>query len=678
MKSDRSTTRAGRERPARARGVLLAAAAVLAAFAVGASMLASGSSSSARAQPSAEAPTPQTDASVPASRVTMIGATPLEVPGSDETWGVGVDGSTTVLVRYLKQSGWSLGPSLAPGFQLDQNVLAGQMTPRGDGVLIGRASSGHGDSQQVLLVRRSGGAFVATKPVPTEGQPLGAGEEPLLKAGEALFGERTPLLAPLEEADGEAGALLAPVREGAGVESQVLHWDGRSWTSEPIAIPAKSSTDFRVLAIGASEPGNAWLLAQLSTKSSYPAGAVALFRRVSEGEGSPAKWVWKPAVAGGGEKGEAEPLKVPLQEAGKAAPPALFTVHGAGDPPTATGQLLTVTSDGVWVDGERADLHGVGAASTSLFFKPLSKVAGGQVQASWCQPPQGAPACSYELPEALPSGSSRSIAWADGSQFGERVITGLGEGVSLSLHGAVFERVLALGAGPNSAEDPGATYGAAFVSPSEGWLGANAMPVHLTREPVASRLAPWPTAFRHPLLAIAPQPGAPVGALSSEALAVGDLGAVARFRPGDGWLPESLFGVGQRVEHPRLRAVAWPTPTRAFAVGDYSSESSNMWLWRGETGMWEPDPATPLNFRGNLLGVAFDPNNPARGYAVGSAVTAGAEGVLLRYGKTWTQETDLPPQAQGANFISIAFAGSEAIVAYRKRVSPNWAKSSAA
>ncbi len=94
-----------------------------------------------------------------------------------------------------------------------------------------------------------------------------------------------------------------------------------------------------------------------------------------------------------------------------------------------------------------------------------------------------------------------------------------------------------------------------------------------------------------------------------------------------------------------------------------------MWLWRGETGLWEQDPATPFNFRGNLLGIAFDPTNPDRGYAVGQG------GVLLGYGKTWTQEP-LPPQVAGANFTSIAFAGSEAIVAYRscpiRRATATW------
>jgi hypothetical protein len=151
----------------------------------------------------------------------------------------------------------------------------------------------------------------------------------------------------------------------------------------------------------------------------------------------------------------------------------------------------------------------------------------------------------------------------------------------------------------------------------------------------------------------------PIGALTSQAIAVGDQGEVSRYIPGRGWTPESLLSAGGRRETPRLRAVAWPTPTRAYAVGD-SGAGPQMWLWRGETSLWEPDPAIPYNFRGNLMGIAFDPNNPARGYAVGES------GVLLSYGKSWTQEQGLPAEVAGASFTSIAFAGSEAIVAYRK------------
>ncbi len=58
------------------------------------------------------------------------------------------------------------------------------------------------------------------------------------------------------------------------------------------------------------------------------------------------------------------------------------------------------------------------------------------------------------------------------------------------------------------------------------------------------------------------------------------------------------------------------------------------------------------------------PEPTRRGYAVGES------GVLLRYGKTWAQEPALPPRSPGASFTSIAFAGSEAIVAYRKLLEP--------
>ena len=337
--------------------------------------------------------------------------------------------------------------------------------------------------------------------------------------------------------------------------------------------------------------------------------------------------------------------------------------------PAIEAQLLTVTSEGIWVDGARGDLTLHAPVTATLFFKPEGS-GGGTVESSWCElpaeAPAGTPLCEHELPEQLPLGPSRSIAWANGSGFGERVITGLPEGVSLRLEGESFKRVLALGGSEDSS--PGGRYGAAFSTPTEGWLGYSAMPVHLALAPKLqpSRLQPWPVSFRHPLVAVAPEPGAPVGALSSGALAVGENGAVARYKPGEGWLPESLLGPGGRAETKvRLRAVAWPTPHRAYAVG----EEGEMWLWRAETGLWERDPATPINFRANLYGIAFDPADPARGYAVGRNAV-GQGGVLLRYGKTWTEETALPPQVQGATFNSIAFAGSEAIVAYSKQPNP--------
>ncbi len=629
-------------------GTLLLAA--LLALALTGAFDGTGAISRAVGASSAGEPTAQTDDSVPAREVTMIGSSPAETPG--ETWGIGEVGTVASnswgIVRYTTESGWSLAPGPLDaagqplsGFEPDNSPLTGEMTPDGAGVLLGT-----GAGQEVVLVRNPGGAFTQTAPVPTEGETLAAGEEPLLKSDEKLFSTaRTPLVAALEEAGGDAGALVVPVSEGSSVENQVLYWNGRRWSSEPIEVPKASEEKggFRVLAIAAASHA-VWLLAQLSSSSP----TVALFRRHLGTGGEPTSW--QPLAPAPGQAAGA-PLQV--KTVGAEAP---FTVPGTGEPPTTQAQILTATDEGVWIDGERTDAH----VRLTMFFKPAAGGAdSGEVLASWCSADSPAPACTHTLPEeGLPTGPSRSFAWANASAatpFGERVITGLGEGVSLRLEGTEFTRVLALG-GSEAPEDVGGTLGAAFSNPREGWLGNSALPVHLTLNPAPNLLTPYPVPFRHALTAIAPQPGAPVGALSSEALAVGDQGEVARYEPGEGWQPESLFGAGGKVETGvRLRAVAWPTPTRAYAVG----ELGQMWLWRGETGLWEPDPATPVNFRGNLLGIAFDPNDPSRGYAVGQ------QGVLLRYGKTWTQE-ELPPEVAGASFTSIAFAGSEAIVAYRQ------------
>jgi hypothetical protein len=616
----------------------------------------------------------QTDDSVPVGDVTMFGASPAEAPG--ETWGVGQQNGESVLVRYTSSEGWTVGPGFSDAsgsplseFQLDlsesfrsntPSPLSGQMTANGSGVLAGTVGKGS-TAREVLLVRNPGGAFQETAPLPSaeeeasgegtgesKGESEGKGERAALAEGEKLFPTNSPpMIAALNEADGEAGALVVPVDEGTGVDQAVEHWNGKAWTREQIEIPAESKEAFEVLAIGASSPGNAWLLAKLSPE--YGAGAVALFRRELGGGGE--KTVWQPVSLGtSGEPGE--PLSVEGER---------FTVP-SGD----QSQILTVTSEGLWLDGVRREAQ----APTTFYFEPSGEAPAGRVSAVWCEVPTSAPAgtqpCEHSLPQALPTGPSRSFAWANSSnseeKFGERVITGLPDGVSLRLDGTSFESVLSLGG------NTGARYGAAFSSATEGWLGKELLPVHVTREGAPEQFTAWPVSFRYALEALAPEPEAPVGALSSEALAVGDRGEVARYVPGEGWLPETLFGPGERRETPRLRAVAWPTPMRAYAVGDLGQ----MWLWRGETGLWEPDPAKPENFRGNLLGIAFDPGNSDRGYAVGQ------DGVLLSYGKTWTQEPEqsaadpegLPSQVEGASFTSIAFAGSEAIVAYRKLISP--------
>lgn len=428
-------------RPVLAVLALLASVAVL----LGA-LLDGGAPSRASAQAvtgSALETTPYTDDSLPLSNVTMIGSTPGEpVDGSppaeatNETWGIGkvagggkVAGSEETfpygLARYTREAGWTLGPQLLDtsgqpldGFEPDQpsglstpSPLTGQMTADGSGVLVGTASPLAGATrEQVLLVRNPGKGFQQTPPVPEEE----AGET-LLGAGEQLFGSRrAPLIAPLEEEGGTAGALVVPFDQSG--ENHVLHWDGSKWSREAIETPEGESV--QVYGIGASSPKNAWLLASAGGEK------LALYRRIGS--------VWKPVAPAGG-----EPAGAPLRVAGE----ALFV---SGSAERVETQLLSVTSQGIWIDAERPGVQ----ALTTVFFKPETQEAG-SITGSWCSVSAGE-GCEYQLPEDLPAdlptGPSRSFAWANASSaYGERVITGLREGVSLRLEGTTFKRVLALG-----------------------------------------------------------------------------------------------------------------------------------------------------------------------------------------------------------------------------------------
>ena len=297
--------------PTRRRGIhrvrLLGAPLLLIAMALALVALLSSHPSQATATAEGGAPAlfPNTDSAVPAGGVVMLGSTEAEAGApSGATLGLGelTEGNVVVpkLVRYVGSAGgaegyWEEGPALPSGFQPDHpgaqpSPLEGQVQRQGYGVLAGTITA-DGKTRQALLVRKPAGAFEATPEVPAEGN-VEPGEEPLLHGEQTLFGaNRAPLIAPLPETDHAAGALLVPVYPGIGVDDTVLHWDGHGWSAEPIAIPAESSEDFKVLALAAEGPENAWLLARLS--NAYGNARLALFRRVREG----ANFTWKPVEA---------------------------------------------------------------------------------------------------------------------------------------------------------------------------------------------------------------------------------------------------------------------------------------------------------------------------------------------------------------------------------------------
>ena len=556
------------------------------------------------AQPSQGAPT-----------LNFLGASPQEAPG--ETWAVAKGGRT--LARYTDAGGWETVPapsaaSGGPGLELSLafGASAGRTTPRG-GIAVAAETEVEGEKVEVLVVRDPGGVL---REAPSPGS--------LLIPGEALIGSSGAgrLLAATEEPGDKVGAFVVP-----GGQANVLAFDGEKWSSESICTVAESApsckvpeSSFDVIAIGAGE-GEAWLLG----REAAPGEGIELFRRESSGGSA----VWRQQPLGppgslGGRFGEEAPLGVPV------------AVRERGQP-------LTVDESGVWVDAVLG--AGSGATDASIFYD----VGQSKVTASWCDLPSPAGLCQFPLGSELPAGEGRSFAWPSGGPYGQRVLTGVGSGAILSLEGTAFVRNPLAGGGAGSVE------GAALSATDEGWLGA-APPLQLTRNPQAASLRAWPVPFRRPLTAVVPEPGAPGGSLESEALAVGAAGQVARYVPGHGWEPEALLRSSGKRATPTLRGVAWPEPGRAYAVGDGGA----MWVWQKATALWGPDPAKPRTLiRANFTGIAFDPTNSSRGYAIGK------QGLLLGYGRRWTQEPLPPGVPQEANFSSIAFAGKEAIATWK-------------
>ena len=604
----------------------------------------------------------------------LFGATPGEAQG--EVWGVGeATGEHAHVVHYTPAGGWEAVPDpvdpdgqtvALPATGVPSSATAGRTTPAGGLVTVVTLNPESSSSPPVedLIIRNPGGLLRAipapTEPVPSEEEAVTPSEseqpkeeaappeegpvppepEPVLLEGEHLFkGGSAPSvdLTAVEEPDGDTGAFVAPFvgdEQTSDLVPAIAHFDGTEWHREKICFgiaPACKAPPigFAVEGIEAAGSGQEWMLARGQTEG------IVLLRR-EEGE-------WRP-----------QPLLGPLGSIYSKREATLAGGKKATILARAKGQPLTVTAKGIWVDAE-VTVEGQTFGATIYYDVGAGDPRFGEVSGSWCEAPETMPEpgrkelCEFPLPSGLSAGEGRSFAWpgdgGPGEEFGTRAITGVGQGAMLVFEHEAFSRIPLSGSGGSSA-------GAALISPEEGWLGPS---FRLTREPVPSGLQAWPVPFRRPLLAVVPQPGVSVGSLNSQALAVGAAGEVARYYPGVGWQPESLLsGSGARVT-PNLRAVAWPTPSFAYAVGDEGA----MWLWRSATGLWEPDPGAPPNLiRGNFTGIAFDPEEPELGYAVGK------QGLLLEYGKRWTQ-CELPAGlSPEINITSIAFAGHEAIATW--------------
>jgi hypothetical protein len=514
---------------------------------------------------------------------------------------------------------------------MEPNRLSARITPHGGGLLLGQDSERPAGKQTVVLARDPGGRF-RVLPEPPTGVLLAAGE-----GGEE--GENEPKAEVLAEKEG-AGALADAAVENNGRteaffaaldrtrELGIARWDGEHWTREPVKLPTGYTGSFQIVAIAGSSPQNLWLLGEAEPSSGL---GIVLFQRK---ESKPGEFSWEAASLGSALFAAAE---TPAEGVSKLGPL------------TGGAQPLTVTEKGVWIDG---NMLAPGGGDDGYDFTIYYNIGESKVTGSWCDARGSSGVALCEHPFGARFGREagyRSFAF-EGSGYGTRVITNPllpdGEdttnmGSYLRFEGTTFTRMP--GAGADNAP------GGAFYSPDDGWLEG---PVQITTAQPPERLVGWPVSARAPFTAVAPAPGSTPGDFGAQALAVGADGVVARYTPDHGWEREFLQTSSGAVSSPTLRAVAWPEPNRAFAVGDLGA----MWIWRAETGLWEKDPAVPLDgFQGNLDGIAFEASNPEIGYAVGQ------NGVLLSYGKSWTQE-ELPSGFEEANFTSVSFAGSEAMV----------------
>ena len=243
----------------------------------------------------------------------MIGATPLEAPGANETWGVGARRlQRTCSCATPAASGWSLGPALPSGFEL---ATRGPTARRPDDPPRRGRARRHDRAQTQGRARAQARRLLRDRADPGEAEAgeEASGEEPLLGKGEEAVRQRTRAAdrAARRSAAGRAGALLVPVSRSGASRIRCCTGTAQAGRSEPIEIPAASATTSACSAIGASSPGNAWLLGAARLGGPYPAGAVALFRRVEEGAATGAGSRWR-SNAGAGD-GEAHPLTVPLR-----------------------------------------------------------------------------------------------------------------------------------------------------------------------------------------------------------------------------------------------------------------------------------------------------------------------------------------------------------------------------
>jgi len=232
-------------------------------------------------------------------------------------------------------------------------------------------------------------------------------------------------------------------------------------------------------------------------------------------------------------------------------------------------------------------------------------------------------------------------------------------------------------AGWRGSHDQGATYGAAFSNSREGWPGTTGCPC-ISRPARSESARTVAVSFRHALVAVA-RSREPRSRRCPRSSGRGRSWRGGRLQARSRWLPKACLAQGTR--NTALRAVAWPTPDRPMRSVTQASTRMKPRCGSGEgNGLWNrtrrhrttsEEPARDRlrsgkprrrvrRGRGRRAARLRQDLDPA-GLAGGSACTPESEASNSAY----AEESERCGSWANASFTSVAFAGAEAIVAYR-------------
>ncbi|MBO9532886.1 MAG: hypothetical protein J7513_07935 [Solirubrobacteraceae bacterium] len=584
----------------------------------------------------------------------------------------------------------------------DGLLHAGSGTPAGAAALLVRITPGSSaPARDALLARTTDGRFHELPPPPAE---LVA---PAASAFSGASATTVPMAAVDEPTDpdhpdrGRTGVLLAP----AGGDG-VLRWDGWRWIEQPWQSEAGALAGPRTAAALAATPAGDVVALFAGDADGADAPRVRLARL------DPAAGAFRPvAAAGSALLGGPLPAGItgiqPVTAPGSALTVSdnhwwidLVVSRGTDGPASATVHLVpparAVTPDPS--PGTTPPPSGTPAATatpepTSPGTTPQSPEPSpsptttttppraANATAAWCSPAlAGTSGCTSALGFEFARGRGyASAAFDDPTQpYGQRAIsspvipeaTGTtpereasASGGFLELTGATF--VLRSGVGDDGTAE---TQSAAFAADGYAVIGGARVVGHTTRRSdtpdATSTTAAIDDTDTGELDAIADVVLSPPGTPADQRGAI-EVSAVAGMRRQQGdqrwtWVNSFLTSGNSRDDRLRfITAAAWSRPNRLFVVGHGGLAA----IIQPPAAVYDPYVATsaPSGDLTDLGDQSF--TDVAASPSDDEAWAVGLDGALARWHDAWDASPSLPGDYASADFFSVAYAGSEALVA---------------